>query len=459
MPPTPPAAKASVHFRSLGCPKNRVDTEVMLGSLALAGYSIAERQDDADVVVVNTCSFIESARQESIDAILDVAELRESGRLRSLVVAGCLPQRYGGELAKELPEVDAFVGTGEFPRIAEILDATLAGRRGGVYVESGRTHLQDHRDPRLLVGPGHSAYLKIAEGCDRVCAFCAIPGIRGRFQSRSLDSLLEEARRLAGQGVRELNLIAQDSTSWGKDLAPVAGRGRPRLDELLVALDDVDGLDWIRLLYVYPSAVTDELVAALAGRKRVLPYVDVPLQHASDAMLRAMRRGTTADRQRRLVERLRAEIPGVTLRTTFIVGFPGETDADFEALCDFVRELRFDRVGVFRYSDEQDTAAFALGAKVSKKVARERQRALLGLLRDLQREQLVKLVGTEALVLVDAGGADRSVARLASQAPDIDGNVLVRGAAVTGALVRVRITAVRGADLDAVELGSDSAVN
>lgn len=448
MTPAPTTAKASVHFRSLGCPKNRVDSEVMLGSLALAGYALAERIDDADVVVINTCSFIESARQESIDAILEVAERRESGQLRSLVVAGCLPQRYGGELAKELPEVDAFVGTGDFPRIAEILDAALGGRRGGVYVESGRTHLQDEHDPRLLVGPSHSAYLKIAEGCDRICAFCAIPGIRGRFQSRSLESLVEEARRLAGAGVRELNLIAQDSTSWGKDLAQ-SGIGRPRLDQLLRALDAVDDLAWIRLLYVYPSAVTDELIGALGSGRRVLPYVDIPLQHASDSMLRAMRRGTTADRQQRLVERLRREIPGLTLRTTFIVGFPGETDADFDALCEFVRTSRFDRVGVFRYSDERDTAAYDLGGKVPKRVARERHRALLGLLRELQAEQLAALVGREVDVLVDAGGADRAVARMASQAPDIDGNVLLRGAAATGDFLRARITSVRGADLDA----------
>jgi len=450
MTPSTPATKASVHFRSLGCPKNRVDSEVMLGSLALAGYALAERIDDADVVVINTCSFIESARQESIDAILEVAELRESGRLRSLVVAGCLPQRYGGELAKELPEVDAFVGTGEFPRIAEILDGALGGRRGGVYVEAGRTHLQDERDPRLLVGPGHSAYLKIAEGCDRICAFCAIPGIRGRFQSRTLESLVGEAQRLADAGVRELNLVAQDSTSWGKDLPSRPGAGRPRLDQLLRALDRVDALAWVRLLYVYPSAVTDELIEALGSGRRVLPYVDIPLQHASDSMLRAMRRGTTADRQRRLVERLRREIQGLTLRTTFIVGFPGETDADFEALCDFVREVRFDRVGVFRYSDEKDTAAYELPGKVSKRVARERHRAILALLRELQAEQLAVMVGRDVDVLVDAGGTDRAIARLASQAPDIDGNVLLHGSAKAGEFVPARITGVRGADLDAV---------
>lgn len=453
-PPVSTAARACVHFRSLGCPKNRVDTEVMLGSLALSGYALAEKLDDADVVVINTCSFIESARQESIDAILEVAELRETGRLRALIVAGCLPQRYGGELAKELPEVDAFVGTGEFPRIAEILGAALDGRRGGVYVEAGRTYLHGEQDARLLVGPTHTAYLKISEGCDRICAFCAIPGIRGKFQSRTLESVVAEARQLAAGGVRELNLVAQDSTSWGKDLAGT-GEGRPKLDGLLRALDEIDGLDWIRLLYVYPSAVTDALIAALGSGKRVLPYVDIPLQHASDRMLRAMQRGTTADRQRRLVERLRTEIPGVTVRTTFIVGFPGETDADFEALCEFVREMRFDRAGVFRYSDEEGTAAKALPGKVPVRVARARQRRILDLLRELQAEQLATLVGSEVEVLVDAGGRDRAVGRMRSQAPDIDGNVLLRGAAETGEMLRARITAVRGPDLDATrQLGA-----
>src|SRR5512134_547922 len=264
--------KATVHFHSLGCPKNLLDTEVMLGTLASSGYALAERLEDADVAVVNTCAFIESAREESVNAILEVAGLRESGRLRALVVTGCLPQRYGAELAKELPEVDAFLGTGAFPEIARILGDALAGAGRGVYVEAGRTHLYDDASPRLLTGPGHSAYVKIAEGCDRICAFCAIPGIRGRFQSRRLDSLVRELGQLAEAGVREVNLVAQDSTSWGKDLP-----GRPRLAELVRALDDVAGLDWIRLLYLYPSAVDDALIEALAGAKRVLPYVDVPL--------------------------------------------------------------------------------------------------------------------------------------------------------------------------------------
>ena len=447
-----PAPKATVHFHSLGCPKNLLDTEVMLGTLASSGYALAERLEDADVAVVNTCAFIESAREESVRAILDVAELRESGRLRALVVTGCMPQRYGAALAKELPEVDAFLGTGAFPEIARALDAALAGHGRGVYVEAGRTHLYDDASPRLLTGPGHSAYVKIAEGCDRVCAFCAIPGIRGRFQSRRLDSLVAEARALAAAGVREINLVAQDSTSWGKDLPPVPGLGRPKLHDLVRALDAVDGLDWIRLLYIYPSAVTDELIDAFAGAKRVLPYVDVPLQHASDRVLERMKRGSTAQRQRGLVAKLRAGIPGVTLRTTFIVGFPGETEDDFSQLLDFVAESRFDRVGIFRYSDEEGTAALALDQKVPRAVARERYRRLAKLQAGIQAELLAKRVGSEAEVLVDVAiGAGRARGRLASQAPEIDGVVFLRGAGVApGQLVPARITGVRGGvDLEA----------
>jgi ribosomal protein S12 methylthiotransferase len=406
--------------------------------------------------VVNTCAFIESAREESVKAILDVAELRESGRLRALVVTGCLPQRYGAELAKELPEVDAFLGTGAFPEIARALDDALAGRGRGVYVEAGRTHLYDDASPRLLTGPGHTAYVKIAEGCDRVCSFCAIPGIRGRFQSRRLDSLVAEARALAAAGVREINLVAQDSTSWGKDLPAAPGAGRPKLHDLVRALDAVEGVDWIRLLYVYPSAVTDELIDALAAAKRVIPYVDVPLQHASDRVLDRMQRGSSAERQRRLVARLRERIPLVTLRTTFIVGFPGESEADFAALLDFVAESRFDRVGIFRYSDEEGTAAAELDAKVPRAVARERYRRLARLQAGIQAPKLAALVGSEARVLVDAAiGAGRARGRLASQAPEIDGVVFLRGAgAEVGRFVRARITGVKGGvDLEAETLG------
>jgi ribosomal protein S12 methylthiotransferase len=416
----------------------------MIGTLALAGYAIAEQIDDADVVVVNTCSFIESAREESIDAILEVADLRESGGLRGLVVAGCLPQRYGADLAKELPEVDVFVGTGRFPEIATILDDALAGKGRGVYVDAGRTHLYDETEPRVLIGPTHSAYLKISEGCDRVCAFCAIPGIRGKFQSRSVESVVAEARQLAEAGVRELNLVAQDATAFGKDRT-----GRPDLAGLLRALDEVEGLDWIRPLYLYPTAVTDELVRVLASGRRVLPYVDVPLQHASDAVLRAMKRGATESKQRALVEKLRSEVPGLTLRTTFIVGFPGETDADFERLLGFVREARFDRVGVFRYSDEEGTTALGLANKVPRKVARDRHRELVRVQHEIMREKLEGLVGSRVTVLVDEDGR-RARGRMASQAPEIDGVVFLKGPVRAGELREVRLSRARDVDLEGV---------
>lgn len=443
------APRARVHFHSLGCPKNLLDTEVMLGSLALENYAIAERLEDADVAIVNTCAFIESAREESIQAILDVADLRDEGQLRALLVTGCMPQRYGDELARELPEVDAFIGTSSYHRVPQILEDALAGRSGGVYVESHQTHLYDDTSPRILVGPGHSAYVKTSEGCDRICAFCAIPGIRGSFQSRQLDSLVRECTGLAASGVREINLVAQDQTSWGKDLP-----GRPKLASLLRALDaiedtETEGADWIRLLYVYPTAVTDELIDVIGGAKRILPYVDVPLQHASDAVLKAMRRGVTADRQRALVERLR-RIADLTLRTTFLVGFPGETDADFEALLEFVREVRFDRVGVFRYSDEEGTAAAELPNKVPREVARERHRVLMSLQQDIMAEKHAELVGREVDLLVDHGGMHGAQARMASQAPEIDGGVFLKGEVATGSLVRARISGLRDrVDLEA----------
>ena len=441
--------RGRVFFRSLGCPKNQVDSELMLGSLALEGYVIAERLEDADIAVVNTCSFIESAREESIEVILDIAEHKQDGGLRALLVAGCLPQRYGRELARELPEVDAFVGTGDFPKLAQILERALEGRERGVYVDAGRTHLYDDHEPRMLIGGVHSAYLKIAEGCDRVCTFCAIPAIRGRFQSRPLDSIVREAESLVAGGAHELILVSQDTNSWGKDLPASEAARRPRLSQLVDALDGV-GPNWVRLLYLYPSAVDDALIDSIAGAKRVLPYLDIPLQHASDPVLRAMRRAVTAERHRALLDKLRQRIPGAVLRTTFIVGFPGETDDDFEALCEFVREQRFDRLGVFRYSDELGTAAYELPGKVPRDLARARHNALLEIQREIMDASLSAQLGCEAEVLVDRAGAGLGVARLWSQAPEIDGQVLVRGDVSAGSFARVRLTGVRGPDFEAV---------
>ncbi len=445
---SPARPPTRIYFRTLGCAKNQVDSEVMLGALALGGYAIAEELADADVAIVNTCSFIQSAREESVQEILELADRKERGELQALVVAGCLPQRYGADLAKELPEVDAFVGTGQFQNIASILDEARAGRSKGVYVDAGRTHLYDESSPRLLIGARHSAYLKIAEGCDRVCAFCAIPGIRGKFQSRTLASIVAEARQLASQGVREINVISQDTLSWAKDLD-----GRPRVDELIAALDAVDGLDWVRFLYLYPTALSDSVIDAFADAKRVLPYIDVPLQHASDSILRAMKRGVTADRQRKLVAKLRARIPGAVLRTTFIVGFPGETDDDFAELCAFVRESRFDRVGVFRYSDEEGTSAVALSGKVARSVSRKRHRELMKLQHGIMREKLAAQVGDTVRVLVDSGSAGYAVGRTWAQAPEVDGAVLLRGQARTGEMVDARITGLRDVDLEAEVIG------
>ena len=395
MKPAPP--KAHVYFRSLGCPKNQVDTEVMLAALATQGYVVCETLEDADAAVINTCSFIQSAREESIEAILEVAELREEGQLRSLLVPGCLPQRYGAALAR---------------------------------------------------GSGHSAYLKIAEGCDRVCAFCAIPGIRGKFQSRAVESLVQEAAGLGEQGVFELNLISQDTTSYGKDRY-----GRPQLAELITAIDQVDSLGWIRLLYLYPSALSDQVIAAIAGADRVLPYVDVPLQHGSDAVLNRMRRGVTRERQRQLVARLRAAIPDLVLRTTFIVGFPGETDDDFKQLLDFVEESAFDRVGVFRYSDEEDTEAESYAGKVPRALARERYQAVMETQREIMRAKLEAQVGQEAMVLVDQAAPGMAVGRHWGQAPEIDGQVFLRGGRfAAGDQVRARISGLRDVDLEAEPL-------
>ncbi|MBW2279785.1 MAG: 30S ribosomal protein S12 methylthiotransferase RimO [Deltaproteobacteria bacterium] len=444
----PSLPKARVFFRSLGCPKNRVDSELMLGALALGGYAIAERIEDADVAVINTCSFIETAREESIDVILDVADLKQRGELRALVVAGCLPQRYGRDLARELPEVDAFVGTGDFPKLVPILERALEGRGRGVYVDAGRTHLYDDSEPRMLIGGAHSAYLKIAEGCDRVCTFCAIPSIRGRFQSRAPESILREAHALASNGALELILVSQDTNSYGKDLARTEA-GRPGLAKLVRDLDEVE-TEWIRLLYLYPSAVDDELIDSIAGARRVLPYLDIPLQHASDPVLRAMRRGVTAERHDKLLGKLRERIPGAVLRTTFIVGFPGETDRDFETLCDFVREHRFDRLGVFRYSDEEGTGAFDLAGKVPRALAMERHDALHAIQSEIMAETLALHVGREEEVLIDSAATGLGVGRLWSQAPEIDGQVRVRGDVPAGSLVRVRITATSGTDFEAV---------
>ena len=442
-----------VHLVSLGCPKNRVDSELMVGQMRQGGWDLTQDPEQADVIVVNTCAFIDSAKQESIDTILDMARYKGAGGAQRLVVTGCMAQRYGHELAAELPEVDYFLGTNEFKRIVEALEGRLPDRE---YISYGSALYTSDED-RVNSIRGGSAYLKIAEGCNRTCSFCIIPNIRGKQVSRPLDDLVRETRMLAAAGVREINLIAQDLTSWGVDLDP-----RDRLERLLEHLEAVDGIRWIRLHYAYPWGFTDELLSIVRNSDKVLPYVDMPLQHISDRMLRLMRRAVRARDQRALVEKLR-EIPGMVIRTTFITGFPGETEQEFNELHDWIREVEFDRVGVFPYSREENTAAFDLPDQVPTEVAEARRDALMETQMDISRRRNEALIGQRLEVLVDGVSEEHDYVlegRYYGQAIDIDGVVYLSfedGAppAMPGDLVTVEIDDASTYDLVGVVV-SDS---
>ena len=433
-----------IHLSSLGCPKNQVDAEVMLGTLVRDGYEVTLDPAEADVLIVNTCSFIEPAKEESIETILEMAQLKSEAGGRKLVVTGCLAERYGRELQKEMPEVDAFVGTGDFLRLTEVLHDIRARASGRPLTYVGAQHvLPDARVRRILTGEFFSAYLKVSEGCNHRCSFCIIPRIRGRHESRAVDDVLREAEELACRGVRELNLIAQDLTAYGRDL-PL----HSSLSELLRELDRIQGIDWIRLLYCYPNYVTDELLDVIATRPKICRYIDIPLQHGSDRILRAMRRERSADSLRRLVARVRARVPGVAIRTSFIVGFPGETDEDFETLCGFVSELEFDRLGVFRYSQEEDTEAGARHDQVSEPVKAERWNRLMSIQRGISRRKNQSRIGVVLSVLVCETREDgRWIGRTAEQAPDIDGGVVLEGEFEIGEMVAVRVTGAEDYDL------------
>jgi ribosomal protein S12 methylthiotransferase len=447
---------ARIFLQTLGCPKNLVDSETMLGLLAQRGNEIVLDPESADVVIVNTCGFIGDAKRESIETILDLARLKEGDPSKRLIVTGCLAQRYGRELQNALPEVDAFLGTGDFVRVPDIVApgavATPASYTGAAHV------LPDLATPRVRTGQFFSAYLKVSEGCDHACSFCIIPKIRGRHESRSRDSVLAEAAALAADGVVELNLIAQDLTAYGRDC-----RDGTSLSTLLRDLVTIDGLRWIRLLYSYPRYVTDDLLDTIASADKVCSYVDMPLQHISDAMLRSMRRERDGAAVRRLIDRIRRRIPGVAIRTAFIVGFPGETDADFAELVEFVRTTRFTHVGVFPYSKEEGTSAALLSGHVSESLKRRRRATLMRVQAEVSLAHNRALVGTEHDVLV-CGYNHRGQlhGRLASQAPEIDGVVLLRGEAAAGSMCRVRIDAAQTYDLRAEVLhphrsGIDSA--
>jgi ribosomal protein S12 methylthiotransferase len=450
-----PAAPQKVYFVSLGCPKNQVDTEVMLGEVRGAGHVLVEEPEGADVIVVNTCAFIDAAKEESVDTILEMAE-HKKGACRKLVVTGCLAQRHARELASDIPEIDHILGSADFQGIAEALGGAAPGTRGRrglpvVKVSETPAYIYDHDAPRVRIGARHSAYVKIAEGCDRPCAFCIIPKLRGPQRSRSVDDVVAEVCGLVAEGTREINLIAQDLTRYGHDLGDSPGT-RATLAELLAALAPL-GADWIRLHYTFPSAFDDALIDVIARERSIVKYVDVPLQHIDDHMLKVMRRGHSSRVIRGLVDTLRARIPGVVLRSTFIVGHPGETEEGFEALAAYLEEAQLDHVGVFTYSHEVGTVAAMLPHRVDPEVAEERRDRLMAIQQRISRDKNQAMVGREIEVLVDGVSEESDLllqGRWYGQAPGVDGVVyLADGTAAPGALVRARVTQAADYDLAA----------
>jgi len=423
---------------SLGCPKNLVDAEVMLGVLSKQDYEITMDEKDADVIIVNTCSFIKEAKQESIDAILDLAERKHDGRCHTLIVSGCLPQRYQEELAQELPEVDIFIGTGDYPRIAEIL-AEKSGTEGQLRYIGDPDFIYDEELPRLNSSPAWFSYLKIGEGCSNCCSYCIIPQLRGAYRSRPLDALVAEAGRLVARGVKEINVISQDITRYGTDLADGV-----TLAALIRELAAIDGLKWIRLLYAYPDGITDELIEVIRDEPKVCKYLDIPIQHISDPVLKAMKRRSGEQEIRDLIEKLRSEIPGIALRTSLIVGFPGETVDDFNNLLHFVEQTQFDRLGVFCYSKEEGTPAAEMPEQITERVKRERYRKLMRSQARLSFRRNRMLIGTIEQVIVEGYSEETELllkGRSSRQAPDIDGQVYITsGNANVGDIVSLKIT-------------------
>ena len=430
--------KEKISMVSLGCPKNLVDAEIMLGFLDREGYEITTDEKDADIIIVNTCSFIKEAKQESVDAILDLADRKIDGHCRLLIVTGCLPQRYQEQLCQELPEVDIFIGTGDYPRIAEII-AEKRGTSEQLRYIGDPNFIFDEDSPRLKSTPVYSAYLKIAEGCSNCCSYCVIPSLRGSYRSRPVDALVKEARRLVEGGARELNLIAQDVTNYGADL-----EGRPSLAELIRRLVEIEDLRWIRLLYAYPNGITDDLIQLIKEEEKVCKYLDIPLQHISDPILKQMNRRSTSEEIRTLLGKLRREIPDIALRTSLIVGFPGETEEDFKNLLQFVEEIQFDRLGVFCYSREEGTPANEMADQVSERIKRERYKKVMKAQSRLSFKRNRRLVGMVEEVIVEGYSEETELllkGRSSRQAPDIDGQVYITaGNANVGDIVRLTIT-------------------
>lgn len=466
--PSGAAPGQRIYFVSLGCSKNQVDTELMLGQVAASGHQLVEEAESADVIVVNTCAFIDAAKEESVDTILEMAEWKKNAA-KKLVVTGCLAQRHSEELAKEIPEIDHILGSADFPALAKLLDqvqAQTSGKAGRSAAQPARKkralpviqvsetpeYIYDHEAPRTRIGHLHSAYVKVAEGCDRPCSFCIIPKLRGPQRSRSIDDIAAEVTRLGKEGVVEINLIAQDLTRYGWD-AGSSPESRATLAQLLRRLGKIDEIEWLRLHYTFPSAFDDELIDAIASEPKVVKYVDVPLQHISDGMLKRMRRGHTGRVSRELLQRLRNRVDNVVLRSTFIVGHPGETEAEFEELCEFVAEAKLDHAGAFTYSIESGTVSAMLPGRVDPELAAERQAKLMEIQRQVSHAKNQARVGQEITVLVDGVSSESEYlleGRWYGQAPGVDGvTYLADGTVPAGSLVRARVTQASDYDLAA----------
>lgn len=440
----------NVHFVSLGCPKNLVDSEIMAGTLLKEGYRIVENEREADTVIVNTCGFIEDSKKESIQKILEMAQLKDQGRLKRLVVAGCLTQRYKGDLVEGLPEADLFVGSGEFQNIARILDDSYSGSQQKTYFNLP-TYLQNEGTPRVNSQPGHRAYLKISEGCLKRCSFCAIPVIRGNLQSRRIPDVVAEAQKLAHQGVKELLIVSHDFTDYGWDL-----RKKDRLAQetplaLLKALVEVEGIEWIRLLYLYPDGITPEMIDFIRDNKKLVKYFDMPLQHINDDMLKGMNRKMTRGEIETVLQNIREQIPEAVIRTQFIVGFPGETDEAFEELLEFISEQQFDRVGCFKYSPEENTPGGKRLDQIDDEKKQFRHDAVMEIQQNISRKKHQALIGSTLDVLIEGFSEETDLllqGRTSQQAPEIDGVVLINeGVAKRGEIVKVKITNSHDYDL------------
>ncbi len=436
--------KKKVFFLSLGCDKNLVDSEMMLGMLEESGYIFTDDENEADVVIVNTCCFIGDAKEESVNAILEMAELKKNGSVRALIVTGCLGQRYQAEIRQEIEEVDAVIGTTAIEELPAVLDEVFAGRAKDHYQSLESKPLTDRK--RIVTTGGHFAYLKIAEGCDKHCTYCIIPKVRGSYRSVPMDSLLREAETLVSQGVKELILVAQETTVYGRDIY-----GYKALPELLRRLARIEGLLWIRVMYCYPEEIDDGLIQVMREEEKICHYLDIPVQHASDAILKRMGRRTNKKELTEIINKLRREIPDICLRTTLITGFPGETDQDHEELMDFVEEMAFDRLGVFTYSQEEDTPAAEMPDQVSEELMQERQDELMALQQEIAFDAAAQMEGRIVDAMIEGRVADEDayVARTYKDAPDVDGFLFVHTdrELMTGDFVRVRITGSNEYDL------------